>query len=56
MVRNPSARCALEHPGMSIKEYQIAAELFGRPTDFDPHLDVTVRVQAGRLRSKLAEF
>jgi len=47
---------ALEHPGVSIKEYQIATEVFGRPADFDPHLDATVRVQAGRLRSKLAEY
>lgn len=47
---------ALEHPGTSPKEYQIATEVFGRPTDFDPHLDSTVRVQAGRLRGKLAEY
>lgn len=47
---------ALEHPGSSPKEYQIATEVFGRPGDFDPHLDSTVRVQAGRLRAKLAEY
>jgi hypothetical protein len=47
---------ALEHPGTSPKEYQIATEVFGRPTDFDPHLDSTVRVQVGRLRAKLAEY
>jgi hypothetical protein len=47
---------ALEHPGASPKEYQIATEVFGRPNDFDPHLDSTVRVQAGRLRAKLAEY
>lgn len=47
---------ASEHPGMSPKEYQIATEVFGRPKDFDPHLDSTVRVQAGRLRGKLAEY
>ncbi len=47
---------ALEHPGASPKEYQIATEVFGRPSDFDPHVDSTVRVQAGRLRSKLAEY
>jgi hypothetical protein len=47
---------SLEHPGTSPKEYQIATEVFGRPGDFDPHLDSTVRVQAGRLRSKLAEY
>src|SRR6266849_2653247 len=48
--------CAFEHPGISPKEYQIATEVFGRPKDFDPHLDSMVRVQVGRLRSKLAEY
>jgi hypothetical protein len=44
------------HPGTSIKEYQIALDVFGRSQDFDPRLDSTVRVQTGRLRSKLAEY
>jgi hypothetical protein len=47
---------ALQNPGTPIKEYQIATEVFGRPADFDSHLDSTVRVQAGRLRVKLAEY
>ena len=47
---------ALDHPGASPKEYQIATEVFGRASNFDPHLDSTVRVQAGRLRGKLAEY
>lgn len=47
---------ALFHPGTPLKEYQIATELFGRQADFDPQLDSMVRVQAGRLRSKLAEY
>src|SRR5262252_8361267 len=50
------AEHSLQNPGASIKEYQIATEVFGRPPDFDPHLDATVRVQAGRLRSKLTEY
>src|SRR5713226_6377384 len=45
-----------DHPGTSPKEYQIATEVFGRQKDFDPHLDSMVRVQAGRLRAKLAEY
>jgi len=40
----------------AIKEYQIATEVFGRPTDFDPKLDATVRVQTSRLRAKLVEY
>lgn len=50
------AEQSLEHPGGGIKEYQIATEVFGRPPDFDPQLDSTIRVQAGRLRSKLAAY
>ncbi|MGA2136136.1 MAG: hypothetical protein ABSH50_27925 [Bryobacteraceae bacterium] len=47
---------SLDSPGTALKEYQIATEVFGRPADFDPRLDSTVRVQTGRLRSKLAEY
>jgi hypothetical protein len=47
---------ALDHPGVALKEYQIATEVFGRPTDFDPQSDSAIRVQAGRLRLKLAEY
>jgi hypothetical protein len=50
------AKHALDHPGVPIKEFQIATEVFGRSTDFDPQLDSMVRVQAGRLRSKIAEY
>jgi hypothetical protein len=50
------AKHALDHPGAPIKEYQIATEVFGRSADFDPQLDSMVRVQAGRLRGKLAEY
>ena len=39
-----------------IKEYEIAAEVLGRPSDYDPRLDTTVRVQAHRLREKLEEY
>jgi hypothetical protein len=47
---------SLDAPGTSLKEYQIATEVFGRPADFDSRVDSTVRVQTGRLRSKLAEY
>ena len=40
----------------NLKEYVIATEVFGRGTDFNPRIDSVVRVQAGRLRSKLAEY
>src|SRR5271166_826891 len=50
------AKHALEQPGVSLKEYQIATEVYGRRPDFDPQTDSTIRVQAGRLRAKLSEY
>ena len=50
------AEHSLDHPGTPLKEYQIATEVLGRPVGFDPQSDSTVRVQAGRLRVKLAEY
>src|SRR5579864_5287336 len=50
------AEHSLQNPGVPVKEYQIATEVFGRPADFDPHLDSAIRVQAGRLRVKLGEY
>lgn len=47
---------AVKRPSVPLKEYQIATEVFGRPREFDPQLDSLVRVQAGRLRAKLAEY
>ena len=46
----------LSQPGTSLKEYQIATEVFGRRDDFDPQADSAVRVQAGRLRLKLLDY
>ena len=50
------AQQALDHPDAPIREYQIATQVFGRAAEFDPRLDSTVRVQTGRLRSKLSEY
>lgn len=47
---------ALDHPNTPLKEYQIATEVFSRRSDFDPQSDSTIRVQASRLRLKLAEY
>ena len=47
---------ALSQPGVPLKEYQIATEVFGRPEDFDPQADSAIRVQAGRLRLKLLDY
>ena len=50
------AEHSLGDPPSSVKEYQIATEVFGRSAHFDPQADSTVRVQVGRLRTKLAEY
>jgi hypothetical protein len=47
---------AITHPGVPLKEYQIATEVFGRPDNFDPQADSAIRVQAGRLRLKLLDY
>ena len=39
-----------------IKEYLIGVEVFGRPATYDPKDDPVVRIEAGRLRKKLAEY
>src|SRR5258706_11552884 len=49
------AKHVLDHRGVSLKEYQIATEVFGRQPDFDPQWASMVRVQGGRLRTKLGE-
>jgi hypothetical protein len=50
------ANHALAHPGVPLKEYKIATEVFGRPADFNPQADSAIRVQAGRLRLKLVDY
>jgi hypothetical protein len=44
------------HPGVVVKEQQIAQQLLGKGLGFDPQQDPTVRVQVGRLRTKLVEY
>ena len=46
----------VEDEGALLKEYTIATEVFGRDSDYDPRIDSVVRVQAGRLRTKLQEY
>jgi hypothetical protein len=39
-----------------LKEYSVGIDGLGKPADYDPRQDSTVRIQVGRLRHKLAEF
>ncbi len=47
---------AVNSPSEPLKEYKIATEVFARSPDFDPQLDSIIRVQAGRLRARLAKY
>ena len=50
------AHHTLNSPADHLKEYQIGTEVLGRPADFDPQSDSSVRMQVGRLRTKLTEY
>ncbi len=39
-----------------LKEYAVGVEVFERDGDYDPRIDSIVRVEAGRLRSRLEEY
>lgn len=47
---------ALDGQNTHLKEYTIATEVFGRSSSYDPRVDSVVRVQAGRLRTKIQEY
>ncbi|NOQ93009.1 MAG: hypothetical protein GQ547_00060 [Methylophaga sp.] len=46
----------LEGRAEKLKGYSIGIEVFDRESSFDPAIDSIVRVEAGRLRSKLREY
>jgi len=47
---------ALAHTDEHLKEYSIAIDVFQRHSSYDPAVNNTVRVEAGRLRSRLLEY
>ena len=49
-------RRTLADGGAGLKESVIGVEVFGRPADYDPRTDPIVRVEARRLRSRLADY
>jgi len=42
--------------GDLLKEYPVGVEVFGKESSFDPRMDPIVRVQARRLRMRLATY
>jgi len=49
-------QCALDGRASELKEYTLALHVFERPDSFDPRVDPVVRLEARRLRLKLAEY
>jgi tetratricopeptide (TPR) repeat protein len=49
-------RGTLEGRGSELKEYTLGVNVFERPDSFDPRTDPIVRLEARRLRLKLAEY
>src|SRR5215468_7497249 len=47
---------ALDGHGEKLKEYSLGLGVFSRAPSFDPRLDSIVRVEATRLRARLAEY
>ncbi|WP_263384131.1 TPR end-of-group domain-containing protein [Granulicella arctica] len=47
---------AISDPAVSVNEYAVALDVFDRPASYDSAVDATVRVEAGRLRSRLREY
>lgn len=47
---------SLAGKGDELKEYSIGTTVFDRDEQYDPRIDSIVRVEAGRLRSKLDEY
>lgn len=39
-----------------LKEYAIGRDVLGKPADYDPRVDASVRVQIGRLRQRLEQY
>ena len=46
----------LDGEAESLKEYSIALNVYDKTAAFDPRLDPIIRVEAGRLRTKLREY
>ena len=47
---------ALDGKEQELKEYRLGVDVFDRGADFDPRIDPIVRMQAAKLRARLAEY
>ena len=47
---------SLANRARELKEYTVGMEVFGKPAEYDPRVDASTRVQAGKLRQRIEEF
>jgi hypothetical protein len=50
------AQQAMKEQGGDLKEYTVGLEAFGKSADYNPQIDSSVRVQAGKLRQRLDAY
>ncbi|MBE0660231.1 MAG: hypothetical protein IH602_21235 [Bryobacteraceae bacterium] len=50
------AEAYLAGKSRDVKEYTIGRDVMGKPEDYDPRVDASVRVQAGKLRQRLEQY
>ncbi len=53
---NYLAEVHLAGTGRTLKEYMIGRDVMGKPDDYDPRVDASVRVQMGKLRQRLERY
>ena len=46
----------LQGRGRELKEYSIGRDVMGKPEDYDPRIDASVRVQISKLRQRLEQY
>jgi hypothetical protein len=50
------AEAYLSGTARNLKEYMIGRDAMGKPADYDPRVDASVRVQIGKLRQRLDQY
>lgn len=50
------AEAYLNGKAREVKEYTIGRDVMGKPEDYDPRVDASVRVQAGKLRQRIEQY
>ena len=50
------AEAYLAGKSREVKEFTIGRDVMGKPEDYDPRVDASVRVQAGKLRQRLEQY